>query len=604
MHTLQEGHAGWMLVVLSFALMIALAVLLVAHRRSSQCNTGNWKRRTVTSYHYYLRPSTASDLMSVTCDRSGSAYCIWNRIPSFFDNALRTRTAGGCMVNGPMFEHQGVQHLKQCGNNCVTTPCVHCVGNSRNTLGYPQPDVYRKHATAANPPTTRKRTRAPAHGRRPRRFSDPTSSKQRLWSLAAKQLANGTPTRTPRPASASVKTPRRYNNGRIYVLRPSGDSNVLAIVRNPDGSQHREWSPAAKELTKDQRTVIAGGCMVSVKTTLPNGDVIYKQCGNSNVTPCGRHNQTKPLRPAPGWGGVMRAVTAVALPAPVESAPQVVVAGTRVSMVTAVAATVALAVFLYWAIGAVGRWSKPQPARVTDTAGASTPLGSDACSDQPLVRNTHGYLACAMLDASALVLTSRFFGPTCWFLAAHSHLAICLAVMTELAFMATAPDLLPLSWYWRRTYTYTAWSSATAVARATHAAGQDAVNAVLRTVTCDGVIKTVGGVARRCGLHSRTHAMFHDNGRYFCITCFTKRFVPHKWPGYPGPTKLPDSHELCGLRSVIAHTYATVVHWARAAMVTTLASWVRISGMLSTYGAFSRLTNGLLVTLLTLLVTC
>ena len=71
MHTLSEGHAGWMLVVLSFALMIALAVLLVARRRSSQCDTGSWTRRTVTSYSYYLRPSTASGLMSVAYDQSG-----------------------------------------------------------------------------------------------------------------------------------------------------------------------------------------------------------------------------------------------------------------------------------------------------------------------------------------------------------------------------------------------------------------------------------------------------------------------------------------------------------------------------------------------------
>lgn len=74
--------------------------------------------------------------------------------------------------------------------------------------------------------------------------------------------------------------------------------------------------------------------------------------------------------------------------------------------------------------------------------------------------------------------------------------------------------------------------------------------------------------------------MFHDSGCYFCITCFTK---------------LPDSHELCGLWSVVAHTYATIVHWVRAAVMVTLACWARISGMLSKYWAFSRLTNGLLV---------
>ena len=34
--------------------------------------------------------------------------------------------------------------------------------------------------------------------------------------------------------------------------------------------------------------------MVSVKTALPNGDVVYKQCGNGNVTPCDRHNQAAP----------------------------------------------------------------------------------------------------------------------------------------------------------------------------------------------------------------------------------------------------------------------------------------------------------------------
>ena len=78
------------------------------------------------------------------------------------------------------------------------------------------------------------------------------------------------------------------------MLRPSGDSNMLTIVKSPEGSQHREWSPAAKELTKDQRTVIAGGCMVSIKTTLPGGDVVYKQCGNGNVTPCDRHNLAAP----------------------------------------------------------------------------------------------------------------------------------------------------------------------------------------------------------------------------------------------------------------------------------------------------------------------
>ena len=95
--------------------------------------------------------------------------------------------------------------------------------------------------------------------------------------------------------SAAVPRPRRYAaNGRTYVLRPSGDSSMLTIVKSPEGSQYREWSPAAKDLTKDQRTVIAGGCMVSVKTTLPGGDVIYKQCGNGNVTPCDRHNQAAP----------------------------------------------------------------------------------------------------------------------------------------------------------------------------------------------------------------------------------------------------------------------------------------------------------------------
>ena len=110
--------------------------------------------------------------------------------------------------------------------------------------------------------------------------------------------------------------------------------------------------------------------MVSIKITLHNGDVAYKQCGNNgNVTPCDPHNQTKPLRHTPGWDGAMRATIAAVLPAPVGSATHVVVAGTRVSMIAAVAATVALTVFLYWAIGAVGRWSKPRPARVTPTTG-------------------------------------------------------------------------------------------------------------------------------------------------------------------------------------------------------------------------------------------
>ena len=260
--------------------------------------------------------------------------------------------------------------------------------------------------------------------------------------------------------------------------------------------------------------------------------------------------------------------------------------------------------FLYWAIGAVGRWSHPRLERAAGDADAYTSLDSGACSDRPLARNTHGYLACAVLAAPVLALASYFLGSTCWFLATHFHVAICIAVMTELAFIATAPDLLPLSRCWQRTCTYVAWSSATATAKDVQAACRDAVSAVLRTTTCDGVIKTIGGVARRCGLHSHTHAMFHDSGCYFCIPCFTKRFVPHALPGYPGPTKLPDSHELVGLRSVVAHTYATIVHWVWAIIVVSRALWKRVSGALSKCWTFSHLTSGLLVTLLSLLVTC
>jgi hypothetical protein len=126
----------------------------------------------------------------------------------------------------------------------------------------------------------------------------------------------------------------------------------------------------------------------------------------------------------------MRAVMAAALPAPVESAAHVVVAGTRVNMITAVAATVALAVFLYWTLGDVGRWSQPRLERTTGDADACTPLDSDACSDQPLVRNTHGYLACAALTAPVLALASYFLGPAYWFLATHFHVAIGVAVIT------------------------------------------------------------------------------------------------------------------------------------------------------------------------------
>ena len=286
------------------------------------------------------------------------------------------------------------------------------------------------------------------------------------------------------------------------------------------------------------------------------------------------------LRPAPGWGDAMRAAMAAVLPAPVESATHVAVAGTRVSMIAAVAATVALAVALV--LGDRCCRSVVQTSARTryrhSAADAYKPLDSDACPDQPLVRNTHGYLVCAVLAAPVLALTSYFFGPACWFLAAHFQIVICVA---ELVFMATAPNLLPLSRYWRRTYTHTAWSSTTSIARAIHAAGRDTVNALLRTVTCDGVIKTVGGVARRfAGYIPTPTRCFTTAGATSASRASLSSSSLTRGLGTQDPLNCPTptSCVASGL-SLLAHIYATVVHWVRAAVMVARACWARAFAM-------------------------
>ena len=58
------------------------------------------------------------------------------------------------------------------------------------------------------------------------------------------------------------------------------------------GTQFREWPTDARQLTSEQRTQVAGGCMVNIKTELSDGRVVYKQCGKpSKSTPCNAHNK-------------------------------------------------------------------------------------------------------------------------------------------------------------------------------------------------------------------------------------------------------------------------------------------------------------------------
>ena len=65
-----------------------------------------------------------------------------------------------------------------------------------------------------------------------------------------------------------------------------------AVTDAGTGTQFREWSPDARQLTSEQRTQVAGGCMVNIKTELSDGRVVYKQCGKpSKSTPCNAHNK-------------------------------------------------------------------------------------------------------------------------------------------------------------------------------------------------------------------------------------------------------------------------------------------------------------------------
>jgi hypothetical protein len=69
----------------------------------------------------------------------------------------------------------------------------------------------------------------------------------------------------------------------VYELK--GSTNVT-------GTQFREWSSDARQFNGEQRTQVAGGCMVNIKTELSDGRVIYKQCGKpSKSTPCGAHSK-------------------------------------------------------------------------------------------------------------------------------------------------------------------------------------------------------------------------------------------------------------------------------------------------------------------------
>ena len=73
------------------------------------------------------------------------------------------------------------------------------------------------------------------------------------------------------------------------------------------GTQFREWSSDARQLNGEQRTQAARGCMVNIKTELPDGKVIYKQCGKpGKSTTCDAHSKEsqaflanlQPLHPA------------------------------------------------------------------------------------------------------------------------------------------------------------------------------------------------------------------------------------------------------------------------------------------------------------------